>query len=332
MKKLLIFYTLLVFAGLITACSETAASPTETLPPPTTTSLPPTSDPPQEPDQPYELVEYINYKSTQKLHVYTPTGVEIPYPTVVNFRGLWGSQYDIQALAIYLAERGYATVSVDLNYDGTKYAYDAACALGWIFANADQFHLDPTRIALFGVTQGGLAASLLGANQNLNPFLVDCEHTLPPSYQAQGVVTWESFLVARNGVLSREEDTSAQAAYWGVSEASYANLWQTLNATPPQDWEALTGELGEDVQEYLRILSLRYVDDSDPPFFFLIGTNLGKAIEAESYAVDVQAIGGDAAVVVIEGVDQDDYINPNNPNFPLIAQEVETYLAKVLSE
>ena len=245
---------------------------------------------------------------------------------------MFGSQYDIRALAIYLAERGYATVSVDLDYDGTKYAYDAACALGWVFTHADQFQLDPTRIALFGVSQGGLAASFLGTNQNPTPFLANCDHTLPAPYQIQGVVTWESFLGARNGVLSRAEDSAAQANYWGVPEASYVNLWQILDATPPQNWEASVGELTEEAEEYFSILSLQYLDSSDPPFLFLVGTNLGKGIEAESYAADVQAIGGNAQIVVIEGADQINYINPNDPNFPLIAEPIETFLVEVFAK
>lgn len=332
MKTSLVLLSLLVVTGLMAGCTSTepptqeaadipATSPTEA---PTATA-----EPVQELVPGHELVEYIDYKSNQKLDVYLPTGVEAPYPTVIGLKGMYGTHYDLQPLAIYLAERGHASVLVEPEYEGNKFAYDAACALAWVFTNADEYSLDLTRIAIFGESWGGMPASFLGTNQNLDPFLVDCDYTLPESYQIQGVVTWDGIFCAREGLCSKGKDTSEVASYWGVSESALSNMWELLNATPPQGWDDISGELNEEVQDWFSVLSLRHLDDSDPPFLFLVYSGND---EAELYMDDVHAIGGIADTVLIEGAGYRDHTIPTSPGFPLISEAIGTFLEDIFSD
>ena len=125
---------------------------------------------------------------------------------------------------------------------------------------------------------------------------------------------------------------SAIASFWGISESAITEMWQILNPTSPQDWGDVAGELNEEVQDYFSVLSLGYLDSIDPPFLFLVGTWEAAKVDAESYAMDVQALGGDADVVTIEGAAHGDFTHPNDPSFPLICEAIETFLAEVFAD
>ena len=106
-----------------------------------------------------------------KLDVYLPAapGADGPPPVVVFVHGGgWASGYraEFAPLAIRLARRGYAAVTVSYRLSGeARYpaaVEDVKAAVRWLRANAGTLRIDPTRVALAGGSAGGQIASLAG--------------------------------------------------------------------------------------------------------------------------------------------------------------------------
>ena len=92
-----------------------------------------------------------------------------PFPGVVFVHGGgWsgGSRADNRRPATYLAAHGYVTIS--LEYRLAPYGHypdqmaDCRTGIHWFLAHAAEYKLDPTRIALAGISAGGHLVSMLG--------------------------------------------------------------------------------------------------------------------------------------------------------------------------
>ena len=100
--------------------------------------------------------------------VYLPPG-EGPFPGVLCIHGgAWrfGDKKRMKGIARQLANNGYTAVAIDYRL-APKHVFpaqleDCRAALRWIRANANRYHVDPKRIAVFGYSAGGHLAALLG--------------------------------------------------------------------------------------------------------------------------------------------------------------------------
>jgi acetyl esterase/lipase len=109
------------------------------------------------------------------LDLYRPREFSQRLPVIIwLYGGAWkGGSKDSCPIA-FIATKGAAVVSI--NYRLTEVApfpaqiYDCKGAVRWLRAHADQYHLDPNRIGVFGVSAGGHLAALLGTTAD-NPAL-----------------------------------------------------------------------------------------------------------------------------------------------------------------
>lgn len=124
-----------------------------------------------------ELFPNIKYsKSGQFLSLLVPWAVNqdrdhiSPRPVIVFVQGSgWTTpnlNFEIPMLSKY-AEAGYivATVSHRSYQDGYKlptFLKDVKCAIRFLRANAEQYHIDPERIMIYGTSSGGNTALLVG--------------------------------------------------------------------------------------------------------------------------------------------------------------------------
>ncbi len=135
-------------------------------------------------------VDYLGDGRAEKLDLYLPNsaGQGEPLPAVMLIHGGGWAGGDkaskrMRAIALPLAEAGYVVISInyDLNVgtrdpDTRKYSlsylawprnfYDCKSALRYIRAHADEYGIDPQRIALLGTSAGAHLAMLVAATAN----------------------------------------------------------------------------------------------------------------------------------------------------------------------
>jgi acetyl esterase/lipase len=104
-----------------------------------------------------------------KLDVYIPTNLPGPLPAIVVLHGGgWyaGAKEDCRAFAQAFADYGYVAVSPGYRL-APRHRFpapleDVKCAVRWLRANAQEFHVDPDRIGAMGISAGGHLALMLG--------------------------------------------------------------------------------------------------------------------------------------------------------------------------
>ncbi|PXV63588.1 acetyl esterase/lipase [Dysgonomonas alginatilytica] len=102
------------------------------------------------------------------LNIYRPDD-EKKYPALLMIHGGGWSSGDLSLqipMAEQIAAKGYVTIPVEYRLSPEAIypaaVHDLKTALRWIRANADQYGIDTTRIAVSGCSAGGQLATLLG--------------------------------------------------------------------------------------------------------------------------------------------------------------------------
>lgn len=146
----------------------------------------------------YLDVAYGTLSPTQTLNIYLPNQGEGPFPVIVAIHGgafKMGSATggDVAAMLEGI-NRGYAVVSI--NYRLSNEAIfpaavnDCKAAIRFIKANAEQFRLDATKIAVWGDSAGGNLASMIGTTGNVDTLNGDNLEHLNVGSDVQAVVNW----------------------------------------------------------------------------------------------------------------------------------------------
>jgi len=227
-----------------------------------------------------------------KLDLYMPLTGTGPYPLLICIHGGgWesGDRLDLPSLANTVLAQGFAVASVDYRLTSEAGVYgtypvtfpaqiqDVKGAVRWLRANADLYHLDPTRFASFGPSAGGHLSELLALSGGAS--------------ELEGDV---------GGNLAFSSTVQAAAAYFGASDLlGMANDLGTPPAPncdpddPTSPESALLGWNGpgqglSDIKAHLTDLStpypalvllaqrsspLAWVDANDPPLFVAHGTS-----------------------------------------------------------
>ncbi len=106
--------------------------------------------------------------SATRMDIYSPDGASAAPAVMLVHGGSWkrGGRGDFTVTAKRLARSGYvaATIEYRLGEAGVfpAAARDVFCALAFLRAHAQEYGLDPTRVAIMGYSAGGQLVSLLG--------------------------------------------------------------------------------------------------------------------------------------------------------------------------
>ena len=115
-------------------------------------------------------ISYGSHKKDNLLDVYYPMGAQGKLPTIVSIHGggyVYGNKEIYRRYGMDMARRGF--VFVNFNYRlAPKWRFptplwDTNAVMEWILANADRYHLDPSRILLVGDSAGAQLASQYAA-------------------------------------------------------------------------------------------------------------------------------------------------------------------------
>ena len=120
-----------------------------------------------------ELLPGLQYSKQgdprQILDLYLPKGNDKPLPLLIFIHGGgWtsGKTTDYKYYCVRYAQRGYVVASITYRF-ADKFPYpacvqDAKCAVRFLRANADKYHIDKNRVAAIGGSAGGHLSMMLG--------------------------------------------------------------------------------------------------------------------------------------------------------------------------
>ncbi len=135
----------------------------------------------------------------QILDVHVPAG-DGPFPTILAIHGgrfSMGGKRLYDQHADHFTERGVAFVPTNYRLAPTHtwpaQVEDVHCALAWIYAHADEYGFDPTRIFVLGGSAGGYLAAMLGTVDDPDRYLTSCPHELPTDPIAGTIVFYGIF-------------------------------------------------------------------------------------------------------------------------------------------
>jgi acetyl esterase/lipase len=116
------------------------------------------------------------------MDVYLPPGAPQRSPAILMIHGgAWraGSKGAYRDAAIRMARSGWvaATINYRLGSAGVypRAVQDSVCALSFLRAHADEYGIDPDRVAVTGYSAGGHLASLLGVAADAPEHVPDCD-------------------------------------------------------------------------------------------------------------------------------------------------------------
>lgn len=177
-----------------------------------------------------------------KLDLYLPAaGGAVPVVLLVHGGG-WraGFRAEFAPMAVRLAQRGYAAVTVSYRLSGeAQYPaaiHDVRAAVRWVRSHAGEYRIDPQRIALAGGSAGGQIASLAGVTGHLERFDPGAADS-PVSSAVQAIVNIDGLSDFTSEAARKYEDDPAKkspsaAAWFGGRYAEKSALWQ--EASPIQ--------------------------------------------------------------------------------------------------
>jgi acetyl esterase/lipase len=174
------------------------------------------------------------------------------YPAVLFIHGGgWrsGNRSNHLPMAQQLAARGYVTVTAEYRLSNEALypaaVHDLKAAIRWLRANAGQYPIDTTRIAVWGFSAGGQLAALVGTT-NGDKQLEGSAGNTSHSSSVQAIVDVD-------GTLSFTHPESGESAN---NQPSPASAWfGGLKTEKPQLWEQAGG--------------LSHVTPQTPPIIFI---------------------------------------------------------------
>ena len=112
-----------------------------------------------------------------ELDLARPKTGEGPFPAIVCIHGggfRAGTRDGYDAMCVTLAQKGYVAITVTYRlapaYQFPAAVHDCKAAVRWLRANAEKYHVDPTRIGAMGGSAGGHLALFLGVTAGVDRF------------------------------------------------------------------------------------------------------------------------------------------------------------------
>ncbi|WP_324670524.1 alpha/beta hydrolase [Hymenobacter sp. GOD-10R] len=168
------------------------------------------------------------------------------YPAVLFIHGGgWrsGDRSNHIPMAQQLAAKGYVTVTAEYRLSTEALypaaVYDLKAAIRWLRANAKQYPIDTTKIAVWGFSAGGQLAALVGTT-NGDKQLEGSACTTNHSSSVQAIVDVDgtlAFLHPESSDYTVSDKPTASKDWFGASQTEKPELWQQaagLNHVTPQ--------------------------------------------------------------------------------------------------
>lgn len=211
-------------------------------------------------------VPYAGISSAQKLDIYLPEHGDGPFPVILSIHGgafKAGDKGDRQVLAMLEGlKRDYAVVSINYRLSGEAIfpaqIHDVKAAVRWVRANAENYKLNPEKIAAWGGSAGGHLSALLGTAGDVSSLEDPSLGNPGQSSRVQAIVDW----FGPTDFLTMDD----QLYESGVNNPM-------AHSVPDSPESELIGKNLVDAPELVRAANPEtYITPDDPPFFIQHGT------------------------------------------------------------
>jgi len=241
-------------------------------------------------------IAYATASSAQQLDIYLPEEGDGPFPVILNIHGggwIGGDKVFAQVTSMLEGlKRGYAVVAINYRLSGEAIwpaqINDCKAAIRWVRTNADQYKLDPDKIAAWGSSAGGHLSALVGTSGDVKA-LEDLSQGNPEeSSRVQAVVDW----FGPTDFLKMDDHLKASGVKMPMK-----------HSTPDSPESKLLGKNLEDAPELVKEADPdTYVSSDDPPFLIqhglednlvpyqgsvLLARNLGDVLGHENVSLEL---------------------------------------------
>jgi acetyl esterase/lipase/lysophospholipase L1-like esterase len=221
----------------------------------------------------YKNINYVvgSNLSAQTLDIQLPSNISTdPFPVVVYIHGgAWviGDKTDSEARGALNAAVAKGCAVVSINYRLAQNAqwpaqiYDCKAAIRYIRSNAQTYHLDPDKIAVWGASAGAHLAQFMGVTN--------------------GDSNYEDLSM---GNADYSSDVQAVVSYYGISNLTSWNMCEWLSTITTTGKDPVTTLLGDGYtrQQALDASSVTHISKSTVPMFIAHGMNDGLVSPDES--------------------------------------------------
>ncbi|WP_302117998.1 alpha/beta hydrolase [Allorhodopirellula heiligendammensis] len=191
----------------------------------------------------------------QRLDLYVPDASEMLPLLLWIHGGGWqgGSKDGCPPLRAGYPQQGYAVASIGYRLTGQApfpaQIEDCKAAIRWLRAHADEYHLDPDRVGVWGSSAGGHLAALIGTSGG-----------------------FEAFDVGEN--LDQSSGVQAVCDFYGPTDFNVfvtTPRYEGHAAAGSPESKLIGGLVLENPEKVRRVNPITYVDENDPPFLIVHG-------------------------------------------------------------
>jgi len=210
-------------------------------------------------------VAYATQSQAQKLDIYLPDEGDGLFPVILSIHGgafKAGDKADGQVSPMLEGlKKGYAVVSINYRLSGEAIfpaqIYDVKAAVRFIRANAEQYKLNPEKIAAWGGSAGGHLSAMVGTSGNVKELEDLSQGNANQSSRVQAVVDW----FGPTDFLKMDEQLIA---------GKVKN--PQVHSVPDSPESELIGKNLVTAPELVKIVNPKtYITSDDPPFFIQHG-------------------------------------------------------------
>jgi acetyl esterase/lipase len=262
----------------------------------------------------YLDIPYASLSEAQKLDIYLPDESTGLLPVIVSVHGgafMGGDKRDNQVKPMLEGlKKGYAVISVNYRMSGEALfpanINDIKASIRWIRANAEKYHLNPNKIAIWGGSAGGNLSALAGTSGDVKELEDLSLGNETYSSRVQAVIDWfgptnflkmdEQLRETGNGKPDHSEINSPESKVLGAKITEIPELVEKAN---PET----------------------YISEDDPAFLIQHGTKDGTVPTQQSeefYVKLVKILGVEKVTLTLlkgEGHGGPQFEDPQNIDF-----------------
>lgn len=243
-----------------------------------------------------EALRDIEYATTPEkkllLDIYRPKADrDRPRPLLVWVHGGgWrGGSRNNPRRAIRLVQRGYVVASISCRLSGEAIfpaqIRDVKAALRWLRAHAEEYGIDPKRVAAWGSSAGGHLVALLGTSAGVEELEGSVGGNLDQSSRVQAVVDY----FGPTDFLQMDAHSISRRLVHDKSDSPESLL--------------IGGAIRQRPDKVARANPIRYVSADDPPFLIVHGDQdpLVPHHQSELLVAALREAGVEAELYTVEG-------------------------------